>query len=53
MNALEIRKREAKIFLLTKQLEDYEESSKGGKENVEGGGGAQNGEAVFLKKHIA
>lgn len=37
MNALEIRKREAKAFILQKQLEDLEETFKNGKENVSDG----------------
>ena len=55
LNALEIRKREAKVFILSRQMEDMEESSAGQKEN--------SGEfivptkfmneAAFMKKHIA
>jgi len=34
MNAMEIRKREAKVFLITKQIEDIEEELEGNqKEN--------------------
>jgi len=29
MNAMEIRKREAKVFLMSKQIEDMEENLKG------------------------
>ena len=33
MNAMEIRKREAKVFLMTKQIEDIEETISSSKEN--------------------
>jgi len=34
MNALEIRKREAKVFILQRQAEDFAEDQKSGKENI-------------------
>ena len=34
MNAMEIRKREAKVFLMTKQIEDNEEDIQAAKENT-------------------
>jgi hypothetical protein len=35
MNALEIRKREAKVFIMQRQAEDIQEEQKSGKENME------------------
>lgn len=35
MNALEIRKREAKVFILQRQAEDITEEQKSGKENIQ------------------
>jgi len=42
LNALEIRKREAKIFILQRQLEDIEEEVKNSKENMGEAGDTQN-----------
>ncbi len=50
LNALEIKKREAKVFLIEKQIEDIEESQKG-KENVQNDNREPN-EILFLKKNV-
>jgi hypothetical protein len=42
LNALEIRKREAKIFILQRQLEDVEEEFKNSKENMGESGNIEN-----------
>ena len=55
LNALEIKKREAKVFLLEKQIEDMEENRKGSKENVQNMQNLESdvpNEIAFIKKHI-
>lgn len=54
MNALEIRKREAKIFILSRQLEDIEEDFKNSKENVVESNSENTipNEIAFLERHI-
>jgi hypothetical protein len=54
LNALEIRKREAKVFILSRQAEDLEEAYKNCKENLnEGANGTDHStpnEIAFLHK---
>lgn len=56
LNALEIKKREVKVFIMQKQLEDMEEAFRDGKENVndENDNDEQQmpNEMQFLKRHI-
>ena len=55
LNALEIKKREAKVFLLEKQIEDMEENRPGSKENVQNMQNLESdvpNEVAFIKKHI-
>jgi hypothetical protein len=59
LNALEIKKREAKIFILERQIEEIEEAYRNGKENVnEENNNNQEGdhlianELAFIKRHI-
>ncbi len=53
LNALEIKKREAKVFLLEKQIEDIEETRHGSKENVQANAdGTQGNDVSFIRRHI-
>ena len=57
LNALEIKKREAKIFILERQTEEIEEAYRNGKENVneehnEGDHLVAN-ELAFITRHIS
>lgn len=54
LNALEIRKREAKFLILSKQLEEMEEAYKNGKENMNDANqeGHVPNEVAFLQKHL-
>ena len=55
MNALEIRKREAKIFILQRQAEDIIEELKSAKENIQEdsqGDGLESSELVTINKQI-
>ena len=56
LNALEIKKREAKVFILSKQIEDIEDSLKNCKENIQteyNGKDGMSNEIQFLQRHIA
>ena len=56
LNALEIKKREAKVFILSKQKEDIEESLKTCKENISTESNGKDGlpnEIQFLMRHIS
>lgn len=55
MNALEIRKREAKVFILQRQAEDITEEQKSAKENIQEdtqADGTEQSELAVINKHI-